>query len=69
MEALLSFKEGVTRGVDILSTWRGEDPCRWRYVTCDKVDGVNYRVVDLDLDFIGEIQEYGLSAVLVPEFS
>jgi len=59
----------VTRGEGLLSTWTGDNPCRWRYVTCNKVDGTNQRVVELDLSFAGDREEFMLSGVMVPEFS
>jgi len=69
VEALSSFKNSVTRGDNLLSTWTGNNPCRWRYVTCTKIDGENLRVVELDMDFEGEREEFTLSGVMVPEFS
>ncbi|GLT67134.1 hypothetical protein SLA2020_394630 [Shorea laevis] len=45
-EALLKFKRCFNDSSDILSSWKGNDCCEWRGVTCDKNSG---HVVSLQL--------------------
>ncbi|GKD21810.1 leucine-rich repeat protein, partial [Tanacetum coccineum] len=37
--ALLKFKHSVYDGFDMLSSWVGNDCCKWERVHCDKVTG------------------------------
>ncbi|KAL6136088.1 hypothetical protein ACLB2K_061389 [Fragaria x ananassa] len=46
MKALLKFKEGLTDHSDQLSSWVGEDCCKWRGVGCNSTTG---RVGSLNL--------------------
>ncbi|CAM0947868.1 unnamed protein product [Alopecurus aequalis] len=44
--ALLAFREGLSDPANVLSSWKGDDCCRWNGVYCDNITG---HVVRLDL--------------------
>eukprot|EP01024_Parvocaulis_polyphysoides_P041750 TRINITY_DN38313_c0_g1_i1.p1 TRINITY_DN38313_c0_g1~~TRINITY_DN38313_c0_g1_i1.p1 ORF type:complete len:452 (+),score=19.45 TRINITY_DN38313_c0_g1_i1:198-1358(+) len=67
VQALLKFKNSLTRGAETLSNWVGEDPCTWNYITCTNVDGQHYRVEEILID--DDNIDYTMSGTLVPEFS
>eukprot|EP01026_Neomeris_dumetosa_P084636 TRINITY_DN994_c1_g1_i4.p1 TRINITY_DN994_c1_g1~~TRINITY_DN994_c1_g1_i4.p1 ORF type:complete len:377 (-),score=39.22 TRINITY_DN994_c1_g1_i4:1035-2081(-) len=69
VEALIAFKNSLTLGQQLLSSWKGSNPCSgWEYVGCGSVEG-SQRVVDLSLfDETGFIS-YSFIGNLVPEFS
>uniref|UniRef100_A0A0R0JCB8 Leucine-rich repeat-containing N-terminal plant-type domain-containing protein n=1 Tax=Glycine max TaxID=3847 RepID=A0A0R0JCB8_SOYBN len=47
-QALLKLKHGFVDGSHILSSWSGEDCCKWKGISCNNLTG---RVNRLDLQF------------------
>ncbi|XP_057447780.1 receptor-like protein EIX2 [Lotus japonicus] len=47
-QSLLRFKGGATNVRKLLSSWKGEDCCKWKGISCDNLTG---HVTSLDLDF------------------
>ncbi|QCD93841.1 LRR receptor-like serine/threonine-protein kinase FLS2 [Vigna unguiculata] len=45
-QALLKLKEGFVHGMKLLSSWNGDDCCRWKGVSCNNLTG---HVTSLDL--------------------
>eukprot|EP01026_Neomeris_dumetosa_P017167 TRINITY_DN1655_c0_g3_i1.p1 TRINITY_DN1655_c0_g3~~TRINITY_DN1655_c0_g3_i1.p1 ORF type:complete len:733 (-),score=27.58 TRINITY_DN1655_c0_g3_i1:67-2265(-) len=66
-EALIRFKESLTRGIEVLDSWVGEDPCGWDYITCFNVSMGSYRVAKVDLH--DDDIDYRLTGTLVPDWS
>ncbi|XP_057458688.1 receptor-like protein EIX2 [Lotus japonicus] len=46
-QALLRLKAGFVRGREVLSSWKGEDCCKWQGILCDDL---TCHVTGLDLD-------------------
>ncbi|PON95352.1 LRR domain containing protein, partial [Trema orientale] len=65
-KALLNFKQGLTDPSGQLSSWVGEDCCKWRGVGCNNITGrvvqVNLRNTNSDMDLNGDA-EAGMHAL------
>eukprot|EP01025_Chloroclados_australasicus_P036310 TRINITY_DN36_c0_g1_i3.p1 TRINITY_DN36_c0_g1~~TRINITY_DN36_c0_g1_i3.p1 ORF type:complete len:649 (-),score=40.91 TRINITY_DN36_c0_g1_i3:425-2371(-) len=69
VDALQSFKNILSGGEQVLQSWEGEDPCKWRYIICSQVDEKHDRVTKVELDFLETDFENQLQGQLVPQFS
>ncbi|KAK7364986.1 hypothetical protein VNO80_13736 [Phaseolus coccineus] len=68
-QALLKLKEGFVHEMELLSSWNGDDCCKWKGVSCNNLTG---HVTSLDLRFsnftIVEDLNYLLDTMPVMEF-
>uniref|UniRef100_R7WFK1 Leucine-rich repeat receptor protein kinase EXS n=1 Tax=Aegilops tauschii TaxID=37682 RepID=R7WFK1_AEGTA len=71
---LLSFKKGITSNdANILTSWQGQDCCRWRGVSCSNRTGhvikLHLRNPNVALDTYGEYDVCGGASALFGEIS
>uniref|UniRef100_A0ACD5TBG6 Uncharacterized protein n=1 Tax=Avena sativa TaxID=4498 RepID=A0ACD5TBG6_AVESA len=64
--ALLAFREGLSDRANLLSSWKGDDCCRWKGVYCSKRTG---HVVSLDLQGTHRGSGNGIAQVLAGNIS
>eukprot|EP01025_Chloroclados_australasicus_P016525 TRINITY_DN1831_c0_g1_i7.p1 TRINITY_DN1831_c0_g1~~TRINITY_DN1831_c0_g1_i7.p1 ORF type:complete len:523 (-),score=28.86 TRINITY_DN1831_c0_g1_i7:1015-2583(-) len=69
LDALISFKDTISQGSDLFSSWTGEDPCDWLYVTCEDIDSSHKRVSKIIMNYYRTENENKISGMIVPEFS
>eukprot|EP01025_Chloroclados_australasicus_P052111 TRINITY_DN6065_c1_g1_i4.p1 TRINITY_DN6065_c1_g1~~TRINITY_DN6065_c1_g1_i4.p1 ORF type:complete len:330 (-),score=5.12 TRINITY_DN6065_c1_g1_i4:236-1225(-) len=69
LSALQSFKDTIYEGQNIFSSWQGDDPCRWTYITCSDVDGQNRRVTKIYLNFAYTSYSQAMAGKIEPDFS
>eukprot|EP01024_Parvocaulis_polyphysoides_P022837 TRINITY_DN2115_c0_g1_i8.p1 TRINITY_DN2115_c0_g1~~TRINITY_DN2115_c0_g1_i8.p1 ORF type:complete len:470 (+),score=19.90 TRINITY_DN2115_c0_g1_i8:2-1411(+) len=69
VDALLGFKDSLTDGSFLLSSWSGSNPCDWTYIVCNDIDGKNQRVSELQLDFYDTRDANKLFGQIISDFS
>ncbi|XP_047949629.1 receptor-like protein EIX1 [Salvia hispanica] len=62
-EALLTFKNGLIDEQGVLSSWRGNECCKWRGVECSNTTG-HVITLQIYMDYVGELQGEVRSSLL-----